>query len=182
MLYILPKLMALVCVCPGIWCWPARTIMWKGSPAFWFTPVLNLLFFSHPTTLAPPLAFILFVMLPLSFRGRTVTLFTRSHASASCLDAYLWIFVHLSQIYLSIVLTKPKSAWASVCKLNTHTCPHTRLTNPFGFKSSRNMWIYACVYQLWVFTLCLYTEVCLSCPLQKMLSHLPVPMSPRNGP
>lgn len=82
----------LVCgYCHGIWWRPAWTFSSKAFPVFPFA--LPSPHFSHPPTLPPPPPFFVFVMLSLSLRGHTVTLFTGSHAGVSCVGVRAWMKV-----------------------------------------------------------------------------------------
>lgn len=75
----------------GMWLLPwhltlaASDIVFKGRPSIPLSSPLNSPLFSHPPTLPPPPAFLLFVMLSHSLRGHAVTLFTGSHAGARCM-------------------------------------------------------------------------------------------------
>lgn len=84
----------LVCdYCCGIWCRPVRAILFKGLPNIPFSARLTSPLF---LTLPPPPPFHTFVMLSLSLRGHTVTLFTGSHAGVKC----VWMQVCVSLISL----------------------------------------------------------------------------------
>lgn len=89
--------------------WASVDILFKGLPSIPFSarlaapPLLSFL-----TLPSPP--FLLFVMLSLSLRGHTVTLFTGSHAGV-CVCVCVF-----TQISLPTILTKSESATALACE------------------------------------------------------------------
>lgn len=79
----------------GMWLLPwhlmsaSADILFKGLPSIPFSARLTSPLLSHPPT--PP--FLLFVMLSLSLRGHTVTLFTGSYAGVRCVGVRAWMRV-----------------------------------------------------------------------------------------
>lgn len=126
--------------CHGIWCRPVWTILSKGLPSIPFSACLPSPLFSHSPTLHPPPPFLVLVMLSLSLRGHTVTLFTGIHAGVRYVGLHAWMQVFVcvclplflfSQISLTTILTKFKSARALACThMHTQTCDQLILLDP----------------------------------------------------
>lgn len=90
-----------------------RTILFKGLPNIPFSARLTSPLF---LTLPPPPPFHTFVMLSLSLRGHTVTLFTGSHAGVKCVWMQMCVPLFLfCQIPLTTILAKSESARALKC-------------------------------------------------------------------